>query len=246
MVSRSLVVGVGVVLMVAGCIDGESRGANEAQPSGPTTVEGIWVYESYTLGDGITHRVEAGVNAVRVPWMEVGVEEIIGNAGCNEFSGPYRLLDDRLTAAHMPKNAAWCGPEDGSLMTAELAWEAVLFQLAPVAVDIADGRMTLTHGDESLQFLAAASTPTTEPHVPEPQSQVGRLDCSPGFVREMRVPDEGQPPLDIAREADERVVSVEPGQPLWHSGIDASGEVIVELALGDMTGADYQVWTCEK
>lgn len=44
--------------------------------------------------------------------------------------------------------------------------------------------------------------------------------------------------------ADPRAVEVVPGQPLWHSGVDADGEVIVELALGDMPGADYQVWTC--
>ncbi len=75
-------------------------------------------------------------------------------------------------------------------------------------------------------------------------SEVGKLDCSPSVVEETRVPYEGQDLLDLARDADPSVVEVEEWQPLRYSGLDADGQVIVELALGDMAGADYQVWTC--
>lgn len=85
--------------------------------------------------------------------------------------------------------------------------------------------------------------PTTVPELDN--STLDRLDCSPGIVVEERVPDAGQDPLDIAREAEPAVVEVEPGQPLWWWGLNEGGTVVVGLALGDMNGADYQVWTCD-
>lgn len=206
-------------------------------------MEGIWQYQSYTAEVVGTDQVETGVNAVRVPWLEVTTETMTGNAGCNDFVGPYQQSDEGFTSDLM-KNAAWCGPEDGRLMEAEFAWESVVWQGSSVAVTVDDGRMVWSIGDDRLEFVSVESIPTTQPAPPPPMSEVGSLDCSPGLVNEVRVPDEGQAPLDIAREADPRVVEVVPGQPLWQSGVDAGGEVIVELALGDMPGADYQVWTC--
>lgn len=85
--------------------------------------------------------------------------------------------------------------------------------------------------------------PTTVPEVDN--SSLDRLDCSSGIVIEERVPDSGQDPLDVARELEPAVVEVEPGRPLWWWGLDEGGTVIVGLALGDMDGADYQVWTCD-
>lgn len=85
--------------------------------------------------------------------------------------------------------------------------------------------------------------PTTIPEVDN--SSLDRLDCSPGVVVEARVPDSGQDPLEVARDAESSVVEVEQGRPLWWWGLDEGGTVIVGLALGDMEGADYQVWTCD-
>lgn len=85
--------------------------------------------------------------------------------------------------------------------------------------------------------------PTTIPDVGK--SSLDRLDCSPGIVVEKRVPDSGQDPLDIARDAEPDVIEVEEGRPLWWWGLNQDGTVIVGLALGDMDGADYQVWTCD-
>lgn len=211
--------------------------------SGAGEVQGVWRYASFTI-DGTTEQVEAGVNATRVPWAVVDDEAVSGHAGCNEYGGPYELTGTALTS-EVFKNAAWCGPEEGSLMDAELAFEAVVWQDSPVQVSFEGDRMVWSNGPDRLEFVPIESPPTTEPFEPEPQTSVGRLNCSPGFVAETRVPDTGQDPLEIAREADASVVEVEPGQPLWHAGLDANGEVVVELALGDMPGADYQVWTCE-
>ncbi len=85
--------------------------------------------------------------------------------------------------------------------------------------------------------------PTTAPE--NDDSSLGRLDCAPGVVVEERVPDTGQDPFDLAQAAVPAVVEVEPGQPLWWWGLDEEGAVIVGLALGDATGADYQIWTCD-
>lgn len=85
--------------------------------------------------------------------------------------------------------------------------------------------------------------PTTVPEVDN--SSLDRLECSPGVVVEERVPDSGQDPLDVARDAESAVVEVEQKRPLWWWGLNEGGTVIVGLALGDMDGADYQVWTCD-
>lgn len=75
--------------------------------------------------------------------------------------------------------------------------------------------------------------------------EFGRLDCSPGSLLESREPDAGQPVDDIARAASQRVVRVEPGQPLQWWGIDENDRVVVGITLGDAPGADYQVFTCD-
>lgn len=95
-----------------------------------------------------------------------------------------------------------------------------------------------------VDFEASDGPPPSTTILNADNSSLDRLDCSPGTVVEERVPDSGQDPLDIARNAEDAVVEVEPGRPLWWWGLNEDGNVIVGLALGDMDGADYQVWTC--
>ncbi len=90
-----------------------------------------------------------------------------------------------------------------------------------------------------------ASFPPSDIPPEDDDSSLGRLECSPEAVVEERVPDTGQDPLEIAQASAPDVVEVQPGQPLWWWGLNQDGTVIVALALGDATGADYQVWTCD-
>lgn len=205
---------------------------------------GVWQFDRYTL-DGQRHDVVAGVNAVREPWVTIDAESMTGHAGCNAFTGPYQYEDGVFTS-ELVKDAAWCGPDNGTLMETELAFEAVVWHEGSVEVSFDGDRMIWTNGDNTVEWVSVASPPTTQFVEPPPISEIGQLDCSPGVVEETRVPDEGQDVLDIAQDADPNVVEVEQWEPLRYSGLNADGQVIVELALGDMTGADYQVWTCSK
>lgn len=202
---------------------------------------GSWRYDSYTV-DGTTEQVEAGVNATREPWATIDATTMSGHAGCNRFSGVYEVEGDYVTT-ELAKNAAQCGDDD-SLMEAEQAFEAIVWHESPLQVMVDGDRMTWSNGFDGLVFVATETPPTTQPFQPDPRTEVGRLDCTPDIVTERRVPDEGRAPIDIAQEADSRVVSVESWEPLRHSGLDAEGEVVVELAPGDLPGSDYQVFTC--
>ncbi|MGF1617164.1 MAG: META domain-containing protein [Acidimicrobiia bacterium] len=214
----------------------------EGEPTNATI--GVWQLDRYILG-GQRHNVVAGVNAVSEPWVIIDAESMTGHAGCNAFAGRYQYLDDAITSDPV-KNAAWCGPDDGTLMEAELAFEAMVWQEGSVTVSFDGNRMIWSNGGNALEWVSIASPPTTQFVAPPPINEVGRLDCSPGVVAETRVPDEGQEVLDIAQEADPNVVEVEHGEPLRYSGLNADGQVIVEIALGDMSGADYQVWACSN
>ena len=79
-----------------------------------------------------------------------------------------------------------------------------------------------------------------------PLNKVGRLDCDDRLVQEVRVPNTGQAPEDLAVEANPQVTKVEPDGPLWWVGLDGGGWVVVTIALGDAPDADWQIWTCES
>lgn len=96
-----------------------------------------------------------------------------------------------------------------------------------------------------VDFEASAGTPPPSNLDKGDKSSIGRLDCSPGVVIEAQVPDSGQDPLEVARHVAPAVVHVEAEQPLWWWGLDEGGTVILGMALGDVDGADYQVWTCD-
>ncbi len=105
----------------------------------------------------------------------------------------------------------------------------------------ADGRVVeLTTGATN------SDCPTwDEPRPVEPRTSVGRLDCGDdGLISEARIPDLGQEPRELAEDAAPEVFEVEAGEPLMWWGLDAAGVVVVGIFLGDVEGADYQVFTC--
>ncbi len=106
------------------------------------------------------------------------------------------------------------------------------------------GTRSLLDGGTIPARMVSVTTGDTPP-ASEPDSSLGRLECSPGVVVEERVLDTGQDPLEIARGFAPDVVEVESDQPLWWWGLNAGGAVIVAVARGDAPGADYQVWTCD-
>lgn len=215
---------------------------SEGEPAG--TIIGVWQFDGYTV-EGQSQDVVADVNAAGEPWVTITAESMTGFAGCNAFTGPYQYENGKFTS-DLIKDAAWCGPDDGTLMDAELAFEALVWHEGSVEVSFDGDRMAWSNDNVTLEFVSVESPPTTELVEPPPMSEIGQLDCSPAVVEEARVPDEGQEVLHIARDADSNVVEVEEWEPLRYSGLNAEGRVIVELALGDMVGAGYQVWTCSN
>ena len=217
---------------------------DDRAPQVGAAVKGTWQVTSFTL-EGEQQTVQSGVNAASVPWVTIRDGEVVGDAGCNGFGGPLTFNPDASALMmDVVMEAAFCGPEDGSLMQTDFAFEAVMWS-EDLSIEVTGNEMVWSNGSDSITFTSVNSPPTTVPFEPPPQTSVGRLDCSPGFVEEKTVADEGQDPLEIAQAANPNVVAIEPGEPLWFSGVNANGEVVVELALGDSPGADYQVWTCE-
>lgn len=214
-----------------------------------SNVQGIWEAESFRW-DGSTQDVAPGVNVVHTPWVSIEGDTVRGEAGCNGLGGSFSVADDGvLIMEDVLMEAAFCLPSDSTadedaVMQADFAFQDVMWD-GEVVVSVSGDQMVWSNGDDSITFRSVSSPPTTEPFVPPRFTEIGRLDCAPNYVEETRVPDTGQDPLEIAQDADPDVVAVEPGEPLWHSGLDVEGNVIVELALGDADGADYQVWTCE-
>lgn len=234
-----------VVLLAGGLITVACSSAVSA-----SDIEGIWEVQSFRWA-GSTQDVAPGVNVVHTPWVSIEDDTVEGEAGCNGLGGSFSVTDSgALLMEDVFMELAFCLPSDttadeDAVMQADFAFQAVMWD-GEVAVSVSGEEMVWTSGDDSITFKSVSAPPTTEPFVPPRFTEIGRLDCAPNYVEETRVPDTGQGPLEIAQGADPDVVTVEPGEPLWHSGLDAEGNVIVELALGDADGADYQVWTCEN
>lgn len=111
-----------------------------------------------------------------------------------------------------------------------------------LATFIADDgtELGVTSGDRTAECVGWVD----DDEEPGPLVELDRLSCAPSIVEEMRVADTGQTPAEVMAEVLDDVASVEAGRPLWWWGLDASGEVVVGIALGDALGADYQVWSC--
>lgn len=128
--------------------------------------------------------------------------------------------------------AAFCLPSDSTadedaVMQADFAFQDVMWG-GKVVVSVSGDQMVWSNEDNSITFRSVSGSLTTQPFLPPKFRELGRLDCAPNYVKETRVPDTGQDPREIAQDANPDVVAVEPGQPLWHSGLDAEGNVIVD------------------
>lgn len=118
-----------------------------------------------------------------------------------------------------------------------------------LSVDGTSGTFTSEDGSTMAMttgFVQASCSMWADPRVPPATfiPTIGRLECNGGVLKEERVLDDGQDPGEIARSASDLVVKVEAGEPLFWYGQDASGEVIVAVALGDDVDADYRIFTC--
>jgi hypothetical protein len=173
-----------------------------------------------------------------------------GDAGCNGFSGnePLHLDGNVLTPGEVVFEAALCVESDGSegdLMESDDAFSGLLWSQDPIVVELDGETMTWSSNEITLVFRRSDGPPPTTTLPPPVYESIGRLDCSPGIVVETRVPDTGQEPVEIAQTVAPDTVDVFAGKPLWWWGVNENDAVIVGLALGDMVGADYQVWTCD-
>lgn len=236
----------GVALLVA-C--SPTSGTATQQPDLELSdVQGYWVLETFTT-DGTSHGVDPGVNTPSTPWTEI-TDVIVGDGGCNGFSGnePLHLDGNVLTPGEVVFEAALCVELDGSegdLMESDDAFSGLLWSEDPIMVELDGETMTWSSNEITLVFRRSDGPPPTTTLPPPVYESTGRLDCSPGMVVETRVPDTGQEPLEIAQTVAPDTMDVFAGKPLWWWGVNQNDAVIVGLALGDMVGADYQVWTCD-
>ncbi len=236
---------ISIVLLLAliGCSEPVSK------PSERVDVEGTWILTSFTEG-GVEQRVEVGFNTRAIPWMEITATAITGDGGCNGFGTGdrgYTIEGTELRVGETFFQMAGCMSDDPAVdvMAAEEALRAALWAGKPIEVDVAEEEMEWRAPGVTLTFSGVDEPPPTTTVTSPPYSRIERLDCSPGFVIEDRIPDAGQEPLALLRSVAPGVVRVESGRPLWSWGLDADGVVIAGAALGDMDNADYQVWSCD-
>ncbi|MEM9132823.1 MAG: META domain-containing protein [Actinomycetota bacterium] len=186
--------------------------------------------------------VEIGVNAAEAPWLEFTGTDVGGSFGCNNGGGEYTLQGDQLRTTEIVSELQLCSIPDGGEEMVPM--ERALVQLLGSSELSRDGDTLTMRGGPYTVVLVAADGP---PPIPErePSSAFGPLDCAPGVVREQRHPDDGTPPEELAVEFEPTTFVVEPGEPLHWWGLDAEGEVVVGVLLGDNgPESDYQILTC--
>lgn len=247
-----------IVLLAAGCARDDENQINAQQPSAqepPTSsvapmgsgpalstshLVGIWWVETI---DG--YEVEWGRYAASVPWVEFSTATISGNLGCNAFGADVMTDDSRVVLENGFKAEADCSePNDAeNLMWSEQVLARFLDQQDGFEVRVTDQLMRWNGAGHDVTFVTKDRRP--EPLQPPPLQRVGRLDCSPGYVLETQVPDEGQGAEAVVTQAERTATIVEQGEPLQWWGVDAGGQVVVGIFLGDAEGAPYQVFTCE-
>ncbi|MCH7583683.1 MAG: META domain-containing protein [Acidobacteria bacterium] len=84
--------------------------------------------------------------------MSPAGESITGNARCNSVGGTYDIAGGLLTLDAL-MTAAFCGPDDGSLMRSEEAFAAVVHG-GTVEVSFRGDRMVWSNGVDSLEFVS--------------------------------------------------------------------------------------------
>lgn len=242
---RVLALLIGVALLAA-C--GPTPDAADERGLEMADIQGYWILETFATG-GAAQAVDPGVNTRTVPWLEI-TDSISGNSGCNGFGnqpGEATLVGDILSAGEIFSELGRCLSEepDVDVMQAEEAFQGIFRGDDPITVEVDGDEMTWSANGVTLVFTRSDGPPPTTTLPPRIEHANGRLVCGAGIVVETRVADNGQEPLDVAKEAAPGVVELIPGDPLWWWGVNEEGVVIVALALGDMVGADYQVSTCD-
>jgi heat shock protein HslJ len=137
---RLLVGPVAVLLLfaAAGC------GGGEDEPPDPSSLEGVpWV-----LASGVD--VE-GWQATP-PSATFDGERVAGSTGCNQYSGPYALVGDRLELGQLAMTQKSCPPPTDEV---ERAYLAALERVAAWRVDDAELVLLEDGGDEVLRFRTA-------------------------------------------------------------------------------------------
>ena len=99
--------------------------------------------------DGVRWNVEVGINTATAPNVVLENGAAHGNGGCNDFKGTYThdTGSDLVLTFEFLWTDAFCGPEDGSLMGAEMAIGSVVW-IGAETVNVADERMTWTSSDD--------------------------------------------------------------------------------------------------
>ncbi|MEO0493404.1 MAG: hypothetical protein AAF081_08305 [Actinomycetota bacterium] len=126
-------------------------------------------------------------------------------------------------------------------------WRAIDPLVGVVVIDGAEATFTGPDGHDvrlSSSGVEASCSLWVERSNPPDPGLAGLLDCGVGQVTEIRFPDAGYDPDAIVADAHPDVVTVEAGDPLQWRGIDAAGQVVAEVFLGDAVPADWQIFIC--
>lgn len=209
-------------------------------------IGGNWLLVSFQL-DGSTELVEPGVNAAEQPWIEIGTS-LRGNGGCNDFEsldpGSYSFIDGVLITGEILQTASLC-VENGSLMRTEDLFFGVMRENTDgIRVRLEGEEMVWIADDIRLVFRKAEALPTTS--APSLAQSHGRLDCSPGFIRETTSGDVERDPEQLLREVSEDVVRVEAEPPSFWWGYDTRNRVVAAVAKGDFQPSQYHIFTCTQ
>jgi hypothetical protein len=201
-------------------------------------IEGGRVLESFNI-NSVETAVEPGVNAVSVPWIEIGTA-LGGNTGCNGFHGPpdgYSFTDGVLIAGEVTVRAVGCNSP------VEEAFIGMLWNHPDgIDVEFTDGGMVWTAGDTRLVFTSAHAI---QP-LPDGSHMVmeSLLDCSPATVARDNVLGTGQDTEQLLRDASPDVVRVEVESPLWRWGYNDKDQVVAGVTIGGFDPGSYTIYTC--
>jgi heat shock protein HslJ len=113
---------------------------------------GSWVVTSYVAGDAVTS-VVGGVELT----LEFGDETVTGHAGCNRFTGTYRLVGESLAVSPVAVTAMAC-PDDAVMRQERLFLSALALV---TTVRVLGTRLELLRGGGTYAVSAQRPAPTS-------------------------------------------------------------------------------------
>ncbi len=226
----------------------ETTAAPTTTQEASARVQGFWILDHFTVA-GEQHPVEVGVNTAKQPWLEIG-EAIGGNAGCNTFGASIEWTASGFVALEVAREMQGCWLEGADLMAAENTLVESLQQVKNVEVLSFDDPMVWRVGTNEFIFYRIDGPPV--PPTTLPPREIGKLDCSPGYVIEESIEDSARDTEQILRDEVPEVVRTEqdlefapPAPDGWFwLGYDADDNLIAFIARGDIEPPRYQLWTC--